>query len=44
MPDGPASLKKRWEMRYADAVALWEELQRCGWAAAEPAWGADVEP
>ncbi|WP_186537967.1 DUF1651 domain-containing protein [Synechococcus sp. BIOS-E4-1] len=30
MPDGPALLKKRWEMRYADAVALWKELQRSG--------------
>ncbi|KZR88105.1 hypothetical protein MITS9509_01568 [Synechococcus sp. MIT S9509] len=32
MPEGhPPLLKTRRYMRYEDAVALWKELQRCGW-------------
>ena len=38
MPEGhPPLLKTRRNMRYEDAVALWKELQRCGWTVAEPA-------
>jgi len=41
MPAGvPPLLKTRRNMRYEDAVALWKELQRCGWTATEPAWGS----
>lgn len=36
MPAGhPPLLKTRRNMRYEDAVALWKELQRCGWSVAE---------
>ena len=36
MPAGqPPRLKTRRHMRYEDAVALWKELQRCGWTVAE---------
>lgn len=39
MPDGqPPLLKTRRNMRYEDAVALWKELQRCGWTITEGAW------
>ena len=38
MPAGqPSLLKTRRSMRYEDAVALWKELQRCGWTVAETA-------
>ena len=38
MPEGhPPLLKTRRNIRYEDAVALWKELQRCGWTVAEPA-------
>lgn len=41
MPAGdPPLLRTRRNMRYKDAVALWKELQRCGWTVAEPAWGS----
>ena len=39
MPEGhPPLLKTRRNMRYEDAVALWKELQRCGWTVSEAAW------
>ena len=39
MPEGhPPLLKTRRNMRYEDAVALWKELQRCGWTVTEAAW------
>ena len=39
MPAGqPPLLKTRRNMRYEDAVALWKELQRCGWTVADAAW------
>ena len=39
MPAGePPLLKTRRNMRYEDAVALWKELQRCGWTITEGAW------
>ncbi|QNI55213.1 hypothetical protein SynBIOSE41_02722 [Synechococcus sp. BIOS-E4-1] len=31
----PPLLKTRRNMRYEDAVALWRELQRCGWTVTE---------
>ena len=31
----PPLFKTRRNMRYEDAVALWKELQRCGWTVAE---------
>ena len=38
MPEGhPPLLKTRRNMRYEDAVALWKELQRCGWTTSEVA-------
>ena len=37
---GPSLLKTRRNMRYEDAVALWKELQRCGWTVAKPGWGS----
>ena len=38
-PEGhPPLLKTRRNMRYEDAVALWKELQRCGWTVAEATW------
>ena len=43
MPDGPALLKTRREMRYEDAASLWFQLKRLGWTVAEPAWGSDLE-
>ena len=44
MPDGPALLKTRRQMRYEDAASLWFQLKKLGGTVAEPAWGADVEP
>ena len=39
MPAGqPPLLKTSRSMRYEDAVALWKELQRCGWTVAKAAW------
>ena len=38
MPENhPPLLKTRRHMRYEDAVALWKELQRCGWTVTEAA-------
>ena len=38
VPEGhPPLLKTRRNMRYEDAVALWKELQRCGWTTSEVA-------
>ena len=38
VPEGhPPLLKTRRNMRYEDAVALWKELQRCGWTTSEAA-------
>ncbi len=39
MPNGqPALLKSRRNMRYEDAVTLWKELRRVGWAETKAVW------
>lgn len=38
MPDGPALLKTRREMRYEDAASLWFQLKSLGWTLAKPDW------
>ena len=39
MPAGqPPLLKTSRSMGYEDAVALWKELQRCGWTVAKAVW------
>ena len=39
MPAGQQPLlKTSRSMRYEDAIALWKELQRCGWTVAKAAW------
>ena len=45
MPNGaPALLKRREHLRREEAVKLWSELVRKGWAPTEPVWGTEVEP
>ena len=44
MPDGPALLKTRREMRYEDAASLEFQPKSLGWIVSEPVWGADLEP
>ena len=42
--DEPALLKRREYLRRDAAEQRWKELLRLGLSAADPAWGAEVEP